>query len=198
MKKLILILSLFLTFSINAFSQDESMDLFKDFLDNHYKGGEKAFLELFYTNIKFPIRARENCISGVSSMTINFGRRGRMLGIEQKYPLDYGIEQQISRVTELTENNWTSNTQDTSFTFTVAFITGEKEKLNADIKVIAYGMPQYKKCPTTKDFEKKLKKALKKGKYEEAKEYCEELLQRHPFSEDYLEYEVVIKELLKE
>lgn len=199
MKKIFLITLLFLAFSINGFTQDKETDSLEMFLDEFYEGGEREFLELIYKNVKFPAEARGNCISGVSSMTVTFGKRGRMISIQQKYPLGGGLQQEVSRVTKLTMNNWKSHTEDTSFTFTIAFMVGERDKLKADVRVITYGMPEYERCPTTKQFEKKLSKALNKGKYTEAKEYCEQLLQRHPFSKTYLaQYEWIIQQLTKE
>jgi hypothetical protein len=197
MKNLFLIILCFLipTISIDA-QNDDLEDKADSFLDAHYEGGAKAFLELIYTNIKFPEEARSNCISGVSIMTIRFGQQGEIVGIQQRNPLGGGLQTELSRVIRLTVRDWKKNFEDTSFTFSIAFMIGERDKLDAYIRVIAYGLPQYEACPTTKYFEKKLKRTLEKKKYENAKVYCEELLQRHPFSETYLkQYEMIIEKL---
>jgi hypothetical protein len=197
MKNLFLItFCLFLTItSINA--QKDSVSIANNnFLNEHYKGGAKAFLELLYQNVQFPAEARNNCISGVSIITILFGEDGQIKGIQQKNPLDGGLEEEVSRITRLTLNGWNKNIEDEIFTFSIAFMLGERDKLEGYIKVIASGLPQYEQCPTTKEFEKKLAKALKKKKYEAAKTHCEQLLQRHPLSTTYLEqYEMIIKNL---
>lgn len=197
MKNLFLItFCLFLTItSINA-QNDSLNDAADDFLDAHYEGGSKAFLELLYQNVQFPMEARNNCISGVSIVTIFFGKNGQIKGIQQRNPLGGGLQEEVSRVTNLTLNGWKKNIENEIFTFTVAFMVGERDKLKGYINIVAYGLPQYEQCPTTKEFEKKLAKALKKEKYEDAKAYCEQLLQRHPLSTAYLEqYEMIIKKL---
>lgn len=180
--------------SINA--QNDSLDdAAHNFIEAYYEGGERAFLELFYKNFHFPADAQNNCIAGVSMMTITFEQRGQIVGIRQQNPLEYGLQDEFSRVTRLTRSHWKNNLEDTSFTFSIAFMVGERDKLDGYIKFIGYGS-QYEQCPTTKEFEKKLTKALKKEAYEDAKFYCEQLLQRHPLSTAYLEqYEMIIKKL---
>lgn len=71
MKNPFLIIPFFLISTVSIYAQNEDLEDKADaFLDAHYEGGAKAFLELVYTNINYPKIARANCVSGFSVTTI--------------------------------------------------------------------------------------------------------------------------------
>jgi hypothetical protein len=198
MKNLLLIIA-FLFSSQFAQAQEIPAQVHEDsidaFFNTYYEGGVRDFLEHFYKNINYPKSARKNCTSGILIIKLSFGENGTISKLQYFNPLCSGIESETSRVLNKSKAGWKASAKGKSITFSLGFMMGEKEKLDSYITVIADEVDG-QRCYTTKDFQRKLDKAIKKGKDEKALAYCVEILKRNPWSAEHLKlYEALVKKL---
>jgi len=177
---------------------------FDNFLENNFQEGKKAFFSTFFQNINYPLDARLNGVMGQLQTKLTIREDGSIDRIEFLNELGYGIESEVKRVLLLTDKKWKTSEEERTLDFTIAFQLGEDKVIEADLKVVAMGSPRpssyFSAGPlkTNKQLEKSAKKLIKKQKYKEAMEVCEELLIRTPDSEKYKTIQKEIKAKLEE
>lgn len=188
MKNLLLIFLILLSTSLFTQAQEIPPKVENDsteaFLDAHFEGGAKGFLESIYQSINFPGEARNNCNSGISIAKLTFGKNGQIIDLTLYNSLGQGLDEEVIRMIRITQKSWKSTVAEKDVLISFAFRVGEKERISGYINVIAYG-PDHNCFHTTKTFQKKLDKAIKKKKYDKAMEYCAEIIKRNPWSEEH-------------
>lgn len=197
MKHLFLIFSIL--FSTSLFTQAQEVppkvprDSTNAFLNAHYGGGTRGFLENVYKNINYPLASRNNCNSGILIAKLTFGQNGQITNLTFYNPLDDDLEEEVTRIINLTAKGWKSSVAGKSFIISFSFLVGVREKLDGYINVTAEVLNS-DGCETTKQLQRKLNRAVKKEKYEKALTYCIEILRRNPWSEEHIK---LYKELMK-
>lgn len=155
-------------------------------LENRFNGGSKPFFQLVYGNIKYPGEARAACRLGQLLVTLSISEQGHIENIQYLNELDYGLEEEVKRVLELTAGRWLPSENSSALYFSVGFHIERTADIKGDLKVTAYGLSGGdKSCENNQSIEEKLHKAIKKKQSEKALEYCEELLRRDPLSTEY-------------
>lgn len=188
MKKLLLLLAIFMASNF-SFAQSESDKNFesnlKPVLQSRFKGEETAFLQLFYSAVKYPAEARSSCRVGKLLVEVVISEKGE-IQVRFKNHLGKGLEDAILSVLDKTSGHWLVSESPAVLRFTVAFNMDKVSGISGDLNVMAYGTAKGGSgCGENADYEELLEKAIKKGKTDKALEYAEELLRRDPFSAEY-------------
>jgi len=71
-----------------------------------YKKGEAAFLQFIANNIKYPIEARENGISGVVYISLFVDENGELFDFSLYRGIGGGCDEEAMRVLKMTNGNW--------------------------------------------------------------------------------------------
>lgn len=162
-------------------------------LDNRFKGGSDAFIESFKKNVSYPQEAFDNCRVGLSKIKIRISKDGKLEKYKFLTQLEMGIEQKLVSFFEATKNDWKAWARPSEMDMTVGFSLITKSDSyypDADLLVIEKSAFKYAKvseyCDSDSKIEKRVKKNIKRKKYDKALSFAEELIRRHPDNQDYL------------
>lgn len=71
-----------------------------------FLGGEGLYLMTINNNIRYPVKAQENGISGTVNVFFNVDKFGKTSNYHVKSPLGYGLDEEAIRVSKLLSDNW--------------------------------------------------------------------------------------------
>ena len=161
-------------------------------LDNRFKGGSDAFIELFKKEVSYPQEAFDNCRVGLSKIKLRISQDGKLEKYKFTNKLEMGIEQKLISFLEATKDDWKAWARASEMDMTVGFSLITKSDSyypDADLLVLEKSAFKYAKvneyCDSDSKVEKRVKKYIKKKKYDNALSFAEELIRRHPDNQDY-------------
>lgn len=162
-------------------SAQDTTDVFAAFLEAHYDGGERAFLEDVYQTIRYPQAARANCGIGHLRVRVIVKADGGLQRITFLTPFGYGVPEEVTRVLSAHQRKWIGTGHAEQLDFSIGYQLGGSPEVKGDVTVVAYtvGNPHAPSgCPANEDLEKRLRRAAEKGREHRVKELTEELLRR--------------------
>jgi len=169
-------------------------------LDNRYKGGSDAFIEIFSKNVEYPSDAMNNCRVGISKISFTISKDGQFESLNMSNPLEFGIEEELEKFFKSIEGEWKAWARSSEMKMTVGWaVVSKKDSYYPDADLIVKRVPTYKwssddaTCATDEKNDKKIKKYLKKKKYAKAIPYVEEMMRRYPDNTEYIENKKLIK-----
>lgn len=161
-------------------------------LDNRFQGGSDAFIELFKDNVRYPQEAFDNCRVGLSKIKISISKDGKLEKYEFTNKLEMGIEEKLSTFFDKTKDNWKAWARSSEMEMTIGFSLITKSDSyypDADLLVLEKSAFKFatnnEYCDSDAKVEKRVKKYIKKRKYDKALSFAEELVRRHPDNQDY-------------
>ena len=135
MKNLLLLVIGITAFHNQAiFAQEKNVD---NVLNVHFDGGADNFYKLIYTNVKYPKKARQNCVMGSIYANIIVNASGEIDSVLFMRKLGFGIEESIVESFNQTKGLW-KNKESLNLPFNFAFQIGTDDNIPGDIKVTAY------------------------------------------------------------
>jgi len=161
-----------------------------DFLEEHYIGGEQAFLNYIYQHINYPPSARDNCTMGFVKINLPIEKSGEIGEINFYNQLGNGIEQEIARLLTTTLGSWKTSSEERNIE--LLFNWRINEDAVGGMINIAAGVPDAF-CESTQRLEKMMKKFVKKNKYKKARSVLNELKNRDPYTNAYQDFETALK-----
>lgn len=182
-KSLLLIIAVLLS----VFNSGIAQESFNEKLEKYFEGGAENFNKVMYPSLKYPLKARENCVMGSTYVHLFLNGSGSIDSITFSNELGYGIEKAITKALTNTSGNWNIN-QPLHLTMFFGFQIGENVAIKGDIKIKAYksiGGKKIDDCKTNKQLVAEFTKLIKKEKYKKAKKRINELLKRDPESEHF-------------
>ena len=164
-----------------------SQDSLSVILDNHYTGGNEAFVKYMKDNVSYPEEAKTNGLIGLSVVSFTVDCENTPGGFIFQNQLGYGIESNIQEAIEGTDGNWINcdrnDTGSQIISLNIAFdINKHYSHIKEDFKIYAEGPYE---VMTDESLVKFFNNRLKKENYKQAKHYLELLLLRYPFDETY-------------
>ncbi len=169
-------------------------------LDNRYKGGSDAFIDVFSKNVEYPSDAMNNCRVGLSKIKFSISKEGKFESLSFQNPLEFGIEKELEKFFKSVEGEWKAWARSSEMEMTVGWaVVTSRDSYYPDADLVVKRVPTYKwssddaSCATDAKNDKKIKKFLKKKKYAKAKPYVEEMLRRYPDNPDYIDNMKYIK-----
>lgn len=204
-KQLLTILGVFCIISLSSFIFSEKNKVADDssfyyVLDNRFKGGSDAFIELFKEKVKYPKEAFDNCRVGMSKIKVNISQDGSLESYEFTNKLGMGIEERLIEFFEATKDEWKAWARSSEMEMTVGFSLITKSDSyypDTDLLVLEKSAFKYATnndyCDSDAKIEKRVKKYIKKKKYDKALSFAEELIRRHPDNPTYLDQLELIK-----
>lgn len=173
-------------------------------LDNRYKGGSDAFIEVFSKNVKYPSDAMDNCRVGLSKVKFTINKDGKFESLKFSNPLEFGIEKALEDFFKSIEGEWKAWARSSEMEMTVGWaVVSKKDSYYPDADLVVKRVPTYKwssddaSCAADAKNDKKIKKYLKKKKYAKALPFVEEMLRRHPDNAVYIDNMKFIKMKIK-
>jgi len=169
-------------------------------LDNRYKGGSDAFIEVFSKNVEYPSDAMNNCRVGLSKVNFTISKDGKFESLNFSNPLEFGIEKALETFFKSIESEWKPWARSSEMDMTVGWaVVSNRDSYYPDADMVIKRVPAYKlstddaSCGIDAKNDKKIKKFLKKKKYAKALPYVEEMLRRYPDNKEYIENKKLIK-----
>ena len=169
-------------------------------LDNRYKGGSDAFIEVFSKNVEYPSEAMNNCRVGVSKIKFTITKEGKFESLNISNPLEFGIEKALEEFFKSIEDEWKAWARSSEMEMTVGWaVVSSRDSYYPDADLVIKRIPTYKwssddaTCAADAKNDKKIKKYLKKKKYAKALPYVEEMMRRYPDNADYIDNKKLIK-----
>lgn len=169
-------------------------------LDNRFKGGSDAFIELFKEKVSYPKEAFDNCRVGMSKIKVKISQDGSLEKYEFTNELGMGIEDRLMEFFESTKDEWKAWARSSEMEMTVGFSLITKSDSyypDTDLLVLEKSAFKYAKtndyCDSDAKIEKKVKKYIKKKKYDKALSFAEELIRRYPDNQTYRDQIELIK-----
>lgn len=150
-------------------------------LENSYLKGEKGFIRHLAMKLRYPKKARENGIIGLSILSFKVDCQNMPYDFVFTTKLKHGIEETIKETIIKTKGNWKScekRDKDERINLKIAFsINSLYDPENTDFVINAFGQ-----FTVVEDniLIKKMEKAWKKQKYQKAKPYLEDLIRVSP------------------
>ncbi|MFK7773089.1 MAG: hypothetical protein AB8F94_13160 [Saprospiraceae bacterium] len=161
-------------------------------LDNRFEGGSDAFIELFKKNISYPQEAFDNCRVGLSKIKLKISQDGKLEKYEFSNKLEMGIEEKLSAFFDSTKDNWKAWARTSEMEMTIGFSLITKSDSyypDADLLVLEKSAFKFatdnEYCDGDAKVEKRVKKYIKRKKYDKALSFAEELVRRHPDNQEY-------------
>lgn len=154
-------------------------------LDLYYQGGAKAFLSKVYMGIRYPRKARLDCVIGHLKVEVTISEEGEVEEVDLKNSLGASINKEVIRVLKKTSGKWKKGNRVTlpmSFGFRIGDFYSD---CKADIIVTEFGGSLSQNCDTKSDLDKWLTQAIKKKKIKRAIGLCDKLLLRYPDDPKY-------------
>ena len=169
-------------------------------LDNRFKGGSDEFIALFEKNVSYPKEAFENCRVGLSKIKFTISKEGNFENLELSNPLGFGIDKTITDFFEKIKGEWKAWARSSEMEMTVGFsLVTQKDSYYPDADLLVLEKSAYRWatdnefCDSDEKINKKVKKYLKKKKFQKALPLVEELTRRHPDNKEYQDQLVLIK-----
>lgn len=173
-----------LLFVLFLFSNTYTQDSLKVVLADKFEGGSESFYSTLIPNLKYPRKARENCIMGATYTHLYLGKTGSIDSILFSRKLGFGIEKSIIKALESTAGKWNIS-EPLHLILFIGFEIGDNNDVKGDIMINAYKSVSGKRvndCKTNKELLYEFTKLVKKEKYKKAKKKIDELLSRDPNS----------------
>ena len=187
-------LSSFISSENNTITNDDDSSFYY-VLDNRFTGGSDAFIELFKKNVRYPQEAFDNCRVGLSKLKLTISQDGQLEKYEFTNKLGMGIEEKLSTFLDATKEEWKSWARASEMEMTIGFSLITKSDSyypDADLLVLQKSAFKFatdnEYCDSDSKVEKRVKKYIKKRKYDKALSFSEELLRRHPDNQDFKNY----------
>lgn len=175
----------------NKITADEGSSFYY-VLDNRFTGGSDAFIELFNKNVRYPKEAIDNCRVGISKMKLSISQDGKLEKYEFTNELGMGIEDKLSTFFDATKDNWKSWARASDMEMTIGFsIISKSDSYYPDADLLVLEKSAFKHATNTKycdsdsKVEKRVRKYIKKKKYDKALSFAEELIRRYPDNQDF-------------
>ncbi|HPG07781.1 MAG: hypothetical protein KDC59_15685 [Saprospiraceae bacterium] len=156
-------------------------------MDQHFPGGDSAFLDLVYHNIQYPPEARQRGTMATLLVSLYINAKGGLDSLKflNPVPIGDGIEEEVLRILKLTHKRWINYGDGFHFDCSFVFKFESEELLHGDISIVAFLVNA--KLPRT-DLIKSFDKLLKRGnKSNEVKEMVTLLIKMYPDNLQYLE-----------
>lgn len=173
-----------------VFSIAQSNTSFNHFLEENYEGGSRAFLEHLYEHVEYPGQARLNCIMGIIKVNLKLDTATNTVKVGFYNLQGYGLEQELLEALSLTQGKWKMNTTEDEADFFIDFRVNEEARYPEVISVIA--KDNSSQCISTDQLIKKLSKYLGRKKYDKAQYIYDELINRNPYSKEYIEVQKLL------
>jgi len=195
MKNISRILALLLMLPLFIQAQD-STDILQQRKDNiikllnyRYKGGYYNFEKLFYQKVIYPEVARNNCIMGITILTITVECDGTVSDVRTKNSLGYGIDDAISLFMTETTGNWNTcnDSKYTRLEIPIQFRTEGTQTAEGVALLTCIGDNPGFVCNDDEYYQKKVERLLKKKRGKKAMEMLDILIKRNPYNTDYYE-----------
>ncbi len=161
-------------------------------LDNRFQGGSDAFIELFKKNVRYPQEAFDNCRVGLSKIKLTISQDGKLDKFEFSNELGMGIEEKLTTFLEATKEDWKSWARASEMEMTIGFSLITKSDSyypDADLLVLEKSAFKFatdnEYCDSDAKVIKRVKKYIKKKKYDKALPFAEELIRRHPDEQEF-------------
>jgi len=189
-------------FYTNDFAEisDEDESSFYYVLDNRFNGGSDAFIEKFKNHVSYPQEAFDNCRVGLAKIKLTISKDGELENYEFTNPLGMGIEKKLSAFLDDTKKDWKAWARSSDMEMTVGFSLITKSDSyypDADLLVLEKSAFKFatnnEYCDSDAKVEKRVKKYIKKKKYDKALPFAEELLRRHPDNQEFKDKLALIK-----
>lgn len=187
--------SFFITTNENAEAKKITLEEESSFyyvLDNRFQGGSDAFIELFKEKISYPQEAFDNCRVGLSKIKLTISKDGKLENYEFTNKLGMGIEEKLSHFLDSTNDDWKAWARESEMELTVGFSLITKSDSyypDADLLVLEKSAFKFatnnEYCDSDAKVEKRVKKYIKKKKYDKALSFAEELVRRHPDNQEF-------------
>lgn len=175
----------------NGITNDEDSSFYY-VLDNRFDGGSDAFIKLFKENMRYPKEAFDNCRVGLSKIKLMISKDGKLEKYEFSNTLGMGIEGKLSAFLDSTKGNWKAWARASEMEMTVGFSLITKSDSyypDADLLVLEKSAFKFatnnEYCDSDAKVEKRVKKYIKKKKYDKALSFAEELIRRHPDNQNF-------------
>ncbi len=195
MKNIIWIVILLLMSSQYSYAQD-STDISQQRKDNiikllnyRYKGGYYNFEKLFYKKVTYPEVARNNCIVGITILSITVECDGTVSDVRTKNSLGFGIDEAISMFMNETSGNWNTCTDPkyTKIEIPIQFRTDGTQTADDVALLTCIGENPGFVCNDDEYYLKKAERFLEKKKGKKAMEMLDILIKRNPYNTAYYE-----------
>jgi len=195
MKNILWILTLLLLLPLYNHAQD-STDISQQRKDNiikllnyRYKGGYYNFEKLFNQKVTYPEEARNNCILGITILTITVDCDGTVSDVRIKNSLGYGIDDAISLFMNETTGHWNtcSDPKYTKVEIPIQFRTeGTQTAEGVALLTCIANNPGFV-CNDDEYYLKKVERLMEKKKGRKAIEILNVLIKRNPYNSNYYE-----------
>ncbi len=196
-----------LTLSSFIFSSNNDIEInceedssFYYVLDNRFNGGSDAFIDLFKKHVSYPQEAFDNCRVGLSKIKLSISQDGQLEKYEFNNKLEMGIEKKLISFFEVTKDKWKSWARASEMEMTIGFSLITKSDSyypDADLLVLEKSAFKFatnnEYCDSDSKVEKRVRKYIKRKKYDKALSFAEELIRRHPDNQEYLDQLELIK-----
>jgi hypothetical protein len=195
MKKTIWALTLLSVLPIFCFAQDSTSvnqarkDNLVDMLNYRFKGGYYNFEKLFNQKVSYPEVARNNCIIGITILSLTVDCDGTISEVKMKNPLGYGVDETISSFVTETNGHWNkcNDTRYTKIEIPIQFRTKGTITAEDVALFICIGDNPGFVCNDDEYYLKKAKRFIEKGKGKKALEMLDILTKRDPYNSLYYE-----------
>ncbi len=156
----------------------------RNILDYRYRGGFYTFEKDFNIAVEYPEAARQNCIIGITIVSLVVNCDGSISRISLKNSLKYGIDEQISQFFNGTYGKWNKCDDDryTKFEIPVQFTMKGTKTNTTDALLVKEGKNPGFVCNDDEYYFLKAEKALEKKKGKKALPIIEFLLKRDPYN----------------
>ena len=184
----------------NEITNDEETSFYY-VLDNRFQGGSDTFIKLFKENVSYPKEAFDNCRVGLSKIKITISKDGKLENYEFTNKLEMGIEEKLSHFFDTTKDNWKAWARASEMELTVGFsLITKKDSYYPDADLLVLEKSAFKfatdneYCDSDAQVEKRVKKYIKRKKYDKALSFAEELIRRHPDNQDFKDQLILVKD----
>jgi len=167
--------------------QEDTRSSYYFILDNRFEGKSDAFLDLFNATVTYPEEAKENCRMGLSKISFNIDKEGKMSDIKFNQQLGFGIDKALNAFLDKIKDKWKAGNRASEFEMEIGFrIKNGVSNYRPEADIIVTATPMFRfstgdtTCGNTEDLFKKMNKFIKKKKYSKAQPFVEELLRRFP------------------
>ncbi len=156
-------------------------EAFGKFLEEHFEGGEKAFLNQVYSHIRYPRMARENCGIGHLHVKLTLKETGGLQQIDFLNPFGFGVEEDVTNLLMKTNSGWIEGGENRTTEFSISYQIGSHPEFSGDITMTAYivgNKDEPSGCPESREILENIAKAISKEKFKKVRQLAMELLRR--------------------
>ncbi len=185
--------------NLNEITNDEETSFYY-VLDNRFQGGSDAFIESFKEKISYPQEAFDNCRVGLSKIKLHISKEGKLENYEFTNKLGMGIEEKLSHFLDSTKDDWKAWARESEMDLTIGFsLITQSDSYYPDADLLVLEKSAYKfatnneYCDSDSKVEKRVKKYIKRKKYDKALSFAEELVRRHPDNQEFRNQLALVK-----